>query len=71
MGIYGFIMECGFGLMGKIQHCKGSNCKFSWLTKFAGVVFHAQLLHLIISRFVEIPAEDCGASHLWKLGSLL
>lgn len=71
MGIYGFIMECGFGLMGKMQHCKGSNCKFSWLTKFAGVVFHAQLLHLIISRFVEIPAEDCGASHLWKLGSLL
>lgn len=38
MKIYGFIMERGLGLMGKIQRCEGNNCKFSWLTNFAGVV---------------------------------
>lgn len=64
-------MERGFGLMGKIQPCKGNNCKFSWLTNFAGVVFHAQLPRLIISGFVEIPAEDREASRLWKESSLL
>lgn len=64
MKIYGFITERGFGLMGKIQRCKGNNCKFSWLTNFAGVVIHAQLPRLIISRFVEIPAEDHETNHL-------
>lgn len=49
--------------MCKIQHCNGNNCKFSWLTNFAGVVFHAQSPRLIISMFAEIPIEDHEAGH--------